>query len=198
MCRRRAPPRITTTAAVRSAAPSAVRPGTPRRARPVPADGLRVGGVGSGGSTTRPSLTAPGGSTGAEQARRGASEKLCFAATVITRQPVAGNLVVVAGLGHEPVAGHTQPVAPSNVPAAMLIVSRPGGSQNRLEPHSPQSPYSPRHRFVDSGSSVDPVLPVAQDPLFAQQCTPTRDRATGGTPHRGRSVRREADPAPRI
>src|ERR1035437_11089674 len=108
MCRRRAPPRITTTAAVRSAAPSAVRPGTPRRARPVPADGLRVGGVGSGGSTTRPSLTAPDGSTGAEQVRRGASEKLCFAATVMTRQPVAGNLVVVAGLGHEPVAGHTQ------------------------------------------------------------------------------------------
>src|ERR1019366_664396 len=112
MCRRRAPPRITTTAAVRTAAPSALRPGTPRRARPVPADGLRVGGVGSGGSTTRPSLTAPDGSTGAEQVRRGASENLCFAAPVMTRQPGAANLVVAAGLGPEPLAGHTQPRRP--------------------------------------------------------------------------------------
>src|ERR1035437_2614997 len=125
MCRRRAPPRITTTAAVRSAAPSAVRPGTPRRARPVPADGLRVGGGGSGGSTPRASVAAPHGCTGAHHVRRGASEKLCFAATVMTRQPVAGNLVVVAGLGHEPVAGHTQPRS---------AVERACGDADRLAP----------------------------------------------------------------
>ena len=32
------------------------------------------------------------------------------------------------------------PVGPPRVPAAMLIVSSPGASQNRLEPHSPQKP----------------------------------------------------------
>ena len=44
------------------------------------------------------------------------------------------------------------PVGKSSVPAAMLIVSRSGASQNRLDPHSPQKPR--RARVSLSGLSI--------------------------------------------
>ena len=80
-------------------------------------------------------------SSGQDLPARGSnSMQLAGAAAVVAGEAVIGQVVVAGPLGHVDVPGDAQLASPSSVPAAMLIVSRPGASQNKLEPHSPQNP----------------------------------------------------------
>src|SRR5205085_326293 len=76
--------------------------------------------------------------------RRGAPREFSFAAALVARQPVFGQFVVVARLGHVPVARHAQAGKTVERPHGNADCRSSEGIPNKLEPYSAQKPRRAR------------------------------------------------------